>query len=81
MDDLHARLLLVLGDDARPQSMARIARQLGVEQSRLRRALTDLGDGVDGAGLGLVQQHDDGERTLLSLTAHGRALLTRGVDA
>ena len=78
MDELALRLLQLLHGSAEGVSLARAAKRLAVEQSRLRRLLAVLGGDASLGGLGLVHQRADGERTLLSLTARGQALLAQG---
>lgn len=74
-DRVPALLHLLQAEDR--QSLARVARRLGIGQSELRRLLAALGDDAGFGGLGLVRQERDGERILLSLSARGRALCGR----
>lgn len=55
-------------------SAAKVAKRLNLDQSRLRRLLSALGDYPDIGGLGLVSVQDDGRRQMLFLTDRGRAL-------
>jgi predicted transcriptional regulator len=72
------RLLAEHGD----VSMPRAAKRLGLGASELHRLLVALGDDPRFGGLDLVERHverdvdphADGARTLLRLTARGRAL-------
>lgn len=68
------RLLAEHGD----VSMPRAAKRLGLGASELQRLLVALGDDPRFDGLDLVERHvephTDGARTLLRLTARGRAL-------
>lgn len=72
------RLLAEHGD----VSMPRAAKRLGLGASELHRLLVALGDDPAFGGLDLVERHverhvephADGTRTLLRLTARGRAL-------
>ncbi|PZO66225.1 MAG: hypothetical protein DI635_01000 [Pseudoxanthomonas suwonensis] len=79
MDDLALRLLQLLHGSADGVSLARAAKRLDVEHSRLRRLLAVLGEDARFGGLGLVRQHDDGERIQLSLTGRGQSLIENGL--
>jgi predicted ArsR family transcriptional regulator len=71
--DLVPRLLaLLLRDDG--ASLPRVAKQLGVQVSTLRRVLAALGDDSTVGGLGLIEQRESRGRPCLYLTARGRAL-------
>lgn len=72
-EDLALALLRLLAvEDG--QSSARVAKRLGMGQSELQRLLTALGEDPRYDGLALIEQHRDGERTLLWLSERGRAL-------
>lgn len=75
-EDLVPALLQLLDAEGR-QSLARIARRLGIGQSELRRLLAVLGDDAGFGGLALVRQEHEGDRILLSLTPRGRQLCGR----
>lgn len=74
-EDLALALLQALREED-GQSMARIAKRLGVGQSALLRVLAALGAGSQTGGLDLVTREDVGGRALLRLTDAGRALCT-----
>jgi DNA-binding IclR family transcriptional regulator len=63
--------LLAGNDDV---SLPRAAKRLGLQASELQRLLTALGADPRYDGLGLIEQRSEGGRTLLRLTARGRAL-------
>lgn len=74
MSEAHALALLRLLAQEDGQSMPRVAKKLGLGASELRRLLAALGNDARYDGLDLVEQRDDGERTVLWLTARGRGL-------
>jgi DNA-binding IclR family transcriptional regulator len=67
-----ALLRLLAAEDG--QSLHRVAKRLGLSLSELQRLLTALGPDPRYDGLDLVEQREDGERTLLFLTDQGRRL-------
>lgn len=71
-DNAFELLQLLCAEDA--QSIHRVAKRLGLGLSELRRLLTALGDDPRFDGLDLVEQRQQGERTVLRLTERGRAL-------
>jgi hypothetical protein len=79
-----AALLDLLGRDGE-SSLPRLCKRLGLSRSELARLLLVLSDPAGGGdagdapdGLGLIEQRDAGGRTLVVLTARGRALLGTG---
>ncbi|TXH77244.1 MAG: hypothetical protein E6Q88_01900 [Lysobacteraceae bacterium] len=78
MSEEHALALLGLLAQEDGQSLPRLAKRLGLGASELRRLLAALGHDARYDGLGLVEQRQDGERTLLWLTARGRTLCATG---
>ncbi len=84
IDRSAAALLDLLGRDGE-SSLPRLCKRLGLSRSELARLLLVLADpddrdgaGAAADGLGLVEQRDTGGRTLVALTARGRALLGTG---
>ncbi|GGC99076.1 hypothetical protein [Undibacterium terreum] len=75
VQSLSEALLQELAMHAEPVSAARLTKKLGVRMSSLLRCVAYLGDQQIGeqAGLGWVAVVQDGDRTLLALTAKGRA--------
>jgi len=71
-DPALSLLRLLAQDDG--QSIHRVAKRLGIGLSELQRLLVALGGDQRFDGLDLVEQRQDGERTLLWLTAKGRQL-------
>jgi len=67
-----ALLRLLSAEDG--QSIHRVAKRLGLGLSELQRLLTALGPDPRFDGLDLVEQRQDGERTLVWLTEKGRRL-------
>jgi DNA-binding IclR family transcriptional regulator len=78
IDRSAAALLDLLGRDGE-SSLARLGKRLALSRSELARLLLVLSEpeGADGAGdgLGLVEQRETGGRTLVALSARGRAQL------
>jgi DNA-binding IclR family transcriptional regulator len=78
IDRSAAALLDLLGRDGE-SSLARLCKRLALSRSELARLLLVLSEpaGAAGAGdgLGLVEQRETGGRTLVALTARGRAQL------
>jgi DNA-binding IclR family transcriptional regulator len=72
-DDSALSLLRLLAQED-GQSIHRVAKRLGLGLSELQRLLVALGGDPRYDGLDLVEQRQDGERTLLWLTAKGRQL-------
>jgi len=68
-------LLAELATHSEPISTARLTKKLGVRMSSLLRCVAYLSEDQIGgqAGPGWVSLIQDGERTLLALTARGRA--------
>ncbi|HEY5803492.1 MAG TPA: helix-turn-helix domain-containing protein [Lysobacter sp.] len=56
------------------QSIHRVAKRLGLGLSELQRLLSAMGSDPRFDGLDLVEQREDGDRTLLWLTSRGRQL-------
>ncbi|MEJ7746593.1 MAG: hypothetical protein WKF61_07535 [Luteimonas sp.] len=71
-DNTLAVLQLLCVEDA--QSIHRVAKRLGLGLSELQRLLTALGNDPRFDGLDLVEQQQQGERTVLRLTERGHAL-------
>jgi DNA-binding IclR family transcriptional regulator len=74
MSDETVLALLQLLSQEDGQSIHRIAKRLGLGLSELQRLLTALGPDPRFDGLDLVEQRQDGDRTLLWLTDKGRRL-------
>jgi hypothetical protein len=76
-EDAALALLRLLAENG-DVSMPRAAKRLGLGASELHRLLVALGDDPAFGGLDLVERHverhADAARTLLRLTARGRAL-------
>ncbi|HJW46500.1 MAG TPA: hypothetical protein VJ484_08420 [Lysobacter sp.] len=72
-EDLALALLQLLAQED-GQSIHRAAKRLGLGLSELQRLLTALGPDPRFDGLDLIEQRQDGERTLLWLTDKGRRL-------
>ncbi|MBU8975210.1 hypothetical protein JI752_003550 [Lysobacter sp. MMG2] len=72
-DDALALLRLLQSEDG--QSIHRVAKRLHLGLSELQRLLAALGDDPRFDGLDLVERRQDGERTVLWLTAKGRQLV------
>ena len=77
VSDVAAAVLQELAQHAEPISSARLCKKLGIRMSTLLRALAYLGEAeiAGQAGLGWVDQQQDGERLMLRLSAPGRAAL------
>ncbi len=71
-DTALALLQLLAHEDG--QSIHRVAKRLGLGLSELQRLLSALGSDPRFDGLDLVEQREDGDRTLLWLTSRGRQL-------
>lgn len=71
---LDYALLNELAMSSAPVPVLRLTKRLRVRLSSLLRCVAYLGEGViaGNPGLGWVQSHQDGDRTLLSLTEKGR---------
>jgi DNA-binding IclR family transcriptional regulator len=67
-----ALLQLLAAEDG--QSIHRVAKRMDLSLSELQRLLTALGPDPRFDGLDLVEQREDGGRTLLWLSAKGRRL-------
>ena len=74
MSEERALALLQLLAAQDGQSIHRVAKRLGMSLSELQRLLTALGPDPRFDGLDLIEQRQDGERTLLWLTDKGRRL-------
>jgi DNA-binding MarR family transcriptional regulator len=72
VDPAFELLRLLAQEDG--QSLARVAKRLGLGASELQRLLTALGADPRFDGLDLVEARADGVRTRLWLTTKGRAL-------
>ncbi|WP_394779451.1 hypothetical protein [Undibacterium sp.] len=74
VQSLSEALLRELAMHAEPVSAARLTKKLKVRMSSLLRCVAYLGDGQIGeqTGLNWVTMVEDGDRTLLALTADGR---------
>ena len=73
MDDAALSLLQLLAD-ADEVPIHRATKRLGLSMSELTRLVAALGEDPSCEGLGLVATRTEGDRTLLRLTAKGRAL-------
>jgi DNA-binding IclR family transcriptional regulator len=71
-DAALALLQLLAQEDG--QSVHRVAKRLGLGLSELQRLLSAMGSDPRFDGLDLVEQREDGDRTLLWLTSRGRQL-------
>ncbi len=71
-DSALALLHLLAQEDG--QSIHRVAKRLGLGLSEVQRLLSALGSDPRFDGLDLVEQREDGDRTLLWLTSRGRQL-------
>jgi DNA-binding IclR family transcriptional regulator len=71
-DSALALLQLLAQEDG--QSIHRVAKRLGLGLSELQRLLSALGSDPRFDGLDLVEQREDGDRTVLWLTSRGRQL-------
>ncbi|UNK49285.1 helix-turn-helix domain-containing protein [Lysobacter sp. S4-A87] len=71
-DSALALLQLLAREDG--QSIHRVAKRLGLGLSELQRLLSALGSDPRFDGLDLVEQREDGDRTVLWLTSRGRQL-------
>ncbi|QSX76432.1 hypothetical protein HIV01_008155 [Lysobacter arenosi] len=71
-DSALALLHLLAQEDG--QSIHRVAKRLGLGLSELQRLLSALGSDPRFDGLDLVEQREDGDRTVLWLTSRGRQL-------
>ncbi|MFC3813881.1 helix-turn-helix domain-containing protein [Lysobacter sp. GCM10012299] len=74
MTEESALALLQLLAEEDGQSIHRVAKRLGLGLSELQRLLSALGSDPRFDGLDLVEQREDGDRTLLWLTSRGRQL-------
>ena len=72
-EDIALALLQLLARED-GQSIHRVAKRLGLGLSELQRLLTALGPDPRFDGLDLIEQRQDGERTLLWFTDKGRRL-------
>lgn len=77
MNEDRALTLLQLLATEDGQSIHRVAKRMDLSLSELQRLLTALGPDPRFDGLDLVEQRNDGERTLLWLTDKGRQLCAR----
>lgn len=75
MTDILVIALLGLLREEQEVSTARAAKHLGIGQSALLRLLAVLSDDPHLSGMGLVEQSQDGKRTLLRLSERGRAAM------
>ncbi|HEY5850428.1 MAG TPA: helix-turn-helix domain-containing protein [Lysobacter sp.] len=71
-DAALALLQLLAQEDG--QSVHRVAKRLGLGLSELQRLLSAVSSDPRFDGLDLVEQREDGDRTLLWLTSRGRQL-------
>ena len=74
MNEQHALALLQLLATEDGQSIHRVAKRLQLSLSELQRLLTALGRDPRFDGLDLVEQREEGGRSLLFLTDKGRRL-------